>query len=226
MSKDTPRLIKRYSNRKMYDTLRSSYITLEEIAQLVKEGQEVKVVDNKTGEDLSSVTLAQIIFEEEKRDKGRMPLVMLKEMLLQTGETWSGIYRNRVEQVQEKAQLARQRAFDVGRELREGWESRIERFRARDELSGDEMEDEAALSQEERELRDQVRETHHVWDDIQHWLDEVIKESIRPMEYYKRLGAEFSALQERLASIEERLEELAAARLQGRDKAKKKSRAR
>ena len=60
-------LIKRYSNRKLYDTSRSCYVTLEEVAAMVRNGQDVVIIDNKTKEDLTTVTLTQIIFEEEKK---------------------------------------------------------------------------------------------------------------------------------------------------------------
>ena len=62
-----PKVIKRYTNRKLYDTVESRYVTLDEIAQMIKGGAEVKIVDNRSKEDLTSVTLAQIIFEEEKK---------------------------------------------------------------------------------------------------------------------------------------------------------------
>ncbi len=60
------RVIKRYANRKLYDTRESRYVTLQQIAKLVREGEEVAIIDNTTKEDLTSVTLAQIIYEEEK----------------------------------------------------------------------------------------------------------------------------------------------------------------
>ena len=62
-----PKIIKRYTNRKLYDTVESRYVTLDEIAEMIKQGAEVKIVDNRTKEDLTSVTLAQIVFEEEKK---------------------------------------------------------------------------------------------------------------------------------------------------------------
>ena len=64
---ETTRVRKRYSNRKLYDTGRSSYITLDEIAVIIKDGEKIQIVDNKTHEDLTSVTLAQVLVEEEKR---------------------------------------------------------------------------------------------------------------------------------------------------------------
>ena len=65
-------LIKKYANRKLYDTRTSRYITLEGIAQLVREGHEIEVVDRDNGKDLTHVTLSQIVLSEEKRGPGRM----------------------------------------------------------------------------------------------------------------------------------------------------------
>ena len=65
-------LIKKYANRKLYDTRTSKYITLEGIAQLVREGNEITVVDRDNGQDLTQVTLSQIVLEEEKRGPGRL----------------------------------------------------------------------------------------------------------------------------------------------------------
>lgn len=79
----TPRstkVIKRYANRKLYDTERSCYVTLEEISQMVKDGEEVRVVDNKSKDDLTAVTLAQIIVEEEKK-VSKMPLKLLRSII-------------------------------------------------------------------------------------------------------------------------------------------------
>ena len=65
-----PRLIKRYANRKLYDTQDSRYVTLQQIAEMVRRGEDVKIIDNKSKEDLTNVTLAQIIYEEEKKGDG------------------------------------------------------------------------------------------------------------------------------------------------------------
>jgi polyhydroxyalkanoate synthesis regulator phasin len=65
-------LIKKYANRKLYDTRTSSYITLEGIADLVRDGHEIKVVDRDSGQDLTQVTLSQIVLSEEKRGPARL----------------------------------------------------------------------------------------------------------------------------------------------------------
>jgi polyhydroxyalkanoate synthesis repressor PhaR len=63
-------LIKKYANRKLYDTRTSRYITLEGISELVRDGHEIKVVDRDTGHDLTQVTLSQIVLSREKRSPG------------------------------------------------------------------------------------------------------------------------------------------------------------
>jgi polyhydroxyalkanoate synthesis repressor PhaR len=85
------KIVKRYSNRKLYDTERSKYVTLDEIAKMIKAGEEVTIIDNESKEDLTSVTLTQIIFEEEKRES-RMPLSMLRNLIQSGGETLQGFF--------------------------------------------------------------------------------------------------------------------------------------
>jgi polyhydroxyalkanoate synthesis repressor PhaR len=90
-----PKVIKRYTNRKLYDTVESRYVTLDEIAQMIKAGAEVKIIDNRSKEDLTSVTLAQIIFEEEKK-RSQMPLGVLREIIRHGGEAVAGFYQEKV----------------------------------------------------------------------------------------------------------------------------------
>src|SRR4051812_35985649 len=90
-----PKVIKRYTNRKLYDTVESRYVTLDEIAEMIKLGTEVKIVDNRSKDDLTSVTLAQIIFEEEKK-KNQMPLAVLLQIIRHPGESISGFIQKEV----------------------------------------------------------------------------------------------------------------------------------
>ncbi|HPQ69647.1 MAG TPA: polyhydroxyalkanoate synthesis regulator DNA-binding domain-containing protein [bacterium] len=83
------RVIKRYQNRKLYDTVASTYVTLDDIAQMIKDGEDVRVVDNKTKKDLTGLTLTQIIFEEEKKQKSILPLAVLKRIIQSGGESIS-----------------------------------------------------------------------------------------------------------------------------------------
>ena len=80
-------VIKRYSNRKLYDTQESRYVTLEEIEEMIRGGKEISVVDASTGEDLTSVTLAQIILENERNHRAALPSAFLHQ-LVKHGEAW------------------------------------------------------------------------------------------------------------------------------------------
>lgn len=74
------KIIKRYSNRKLYDTEASCYVTLDDVTQMVKGGVMVKIVDHDSNEDLTRVVLVQIILEAERR-KRHMPLGLLFELV-------------------------------------------------------------------------------------------------------------------------------------------------
>src|SRR5437870_12251730 len=80
-------IIKRYSNRKLYDTQESRYVTLEEIEEMIRGGKEISVVDAASGEDLTSVTLTQIILENERNHRSALPAAFLHQ-LVKHGEAW------------------------------------------------------------------------------------------------------------------------------------------
>ncbi|HEX6203284.1 MAG TPA: polyhydroxyalkanoate synthesis regulator DNA-binding domain-containing protein [Thermoanaerobaculia bacterium] len=90
------RLIKRYESRKLYDTEESRYVSLEEISTWIREGQEVRVVDNATSADVTSQTLTQIILDEGRRGTSFLPSELLHE-LVRLGEK---AMHSGVEQVQ------------------------------------------------------------------------------------------------------------------------------
>jgi polyhydroxyalkanoate synthesis repressor PhaR len=79
-------LIKKYGNRRLYDTAGSRYVNLDDIAALIREGKEVKVVDAKTGRDLSRVTLTQIITEDAKAKPTGLPLELLRQLIIASDE--------------------------------------------------------------------------------------------------------------------------------------------
>lgn len=81
VTEEKPRLIKRYANRKLYDTKDSRYVTLHQIAEFVRRGEDVKIIDNKSKEDLTNVTLAQIIYEEEKKGESEVRKSSLKTFI-------------------------------------------------------------------------------------------------------------------------------------------------
>ena len=80
------RIIKRYSNRKLYDTKGSSYVTLLQIAEMLREGEDVQIIDNATKEDKTDVTLALIISEELRTKPRGIPLSTLKALIRNKGE--------------------------------------------------------------------------------------------------------------------------------------------
>ncbi len=77
-------VIKKYANRRLYDTSNSRYINLEDIAALVRNGKDVQVVDANTGEDLTRVTLTQIIVEDAKGQPAGLPLELLRQLIVTT----------------------------------------------------------------------------------------------------------------------------------------------
>lgn len=79
-------LIKRYANRKLYDTEAKRYITLEGVAALIRQGQDVRVVDHESGADITLQVQAQIIFEQEKKASGGLPGAVLTG-LIQAGSS-------------------------------------------------------------------------------------------------------------------------------------------
>ncbi len=97
------KVIKRYANRKLYDTERSCYVTLEDVALMVRNGDDCRIVDKKTNEDLTSVTFAQIIFEEEKRSRRILPLSTLRSIIQTSGEFLQKISQP-VQQLKEESQ--------------------------------------------------------------------------------------------------------------------------
>jgi polyhydroxyalkanoate synthesis repressor PhaR len=80
------RIIKRYSNRKLYDTKGSSYVTLLQIAEMIREGEDVQIIDNASKEDKTDVTLALIISEELRTKPRGIPLSTLKALIRNKGE--------------------------------------------------------------------------------------------------------------------------------------------
>ena len=85
-------LIKKYSNRKLYDQTHSRYVTLDEIASRIRDGHEVKVVDATSGEDLTGVTLAQVLLENERSHKTAFPAAFLHQ-LIKHGESMQEFFQ-------------------------------------------------------------------------------------------------------------------------------------
>jgi polyhydroxyalkanoate synthesis repressor PhaR len=121
------RTIKRYANRKLYDTEESHYVGLQDILRLVREGEDIEVVDSRTGEDLTSVTLAQAMAEEEKTEGSALPLDVLKELIKRGSDSLNEIMR--------KSRLAGKGAFHMAEE---GATKYLEKLMDQGEMSEDE----------------------------------------------------------------------------------------
>ena len=83
---DGPVIIKKYANRRLYNTETSSYITLEHLAAMTREGRDFKVVDAKSEEDITHNILTQIIMEEESRGQTMLPVNFLRQLIAMNGE--------------------------------------------------------------------------------------------------------------------------------------------
>ena len=178
-----PKVIKRYTNRKLYDTVESRYVTLDEIAEMVKQGVEVKIIDNRSKEDLTSVTLAQIVFEEEKK-KSQMPLDVLREIIRHPGESISGFIQKEV--------------TPRVNSIREGAESRLDKLLRREEGSADSMSPAELIKSSQRLLEDWQRR-----------IDERIKSGVENViGTLPALGRDLHSLTQRLEALERKLEEL------------------
>ena len=92
MSEDNPKaeapvVIKKYANRRLYNTQTSSYVTLDHLAAMVKEGTEFEVRDARTGEDITRSVLTQIIFEEEAKGQSLLPIKFLRQLIRFYGDS-------------------------------------------------------------------------------------------------------------------------------------------
>ncbi len=150
-------VIRRYSNRKLYDTQESRYVTLEELEELIRAGKEISVVDVSTGEDLTSVTLAQIILENERNHRAALPTAFLHQ-LIKHGEAWQDFVHKSLKSSLEGILTSQRDADRVFREwaARAGWLQTPAAAEPRPE-KGSEPADTDALRGEVAALRDQLR---------------------------------------------------------------------
>jgi polyhydroxyalkanoate synthesis repressor PhaR len=84
---DKPTTIKKYANRRLYNTGTSTYVTLEDLAEMVKAGEEFNVVDAKSGEDITRSVLTQIIFEQEGKGQNLLPITFLRQLIRFYGDS-------------------------------------------------------------------------------------------------------------------------------------------
>jgi polyhydroxyalkanoate synthesis repressor PhaR len=173
-------VIKRYSNRKLYDTQESRYVTLEEIEEMIRAGREISVADATSGEDLTSVTLTQIILENERNHRANLPSAFLHQ-LIKHGEAWHDFVQRTMRSSLEGFVSSQRDMERVFREwsLRAGWGPVTGAASATADAKRD-------AADAKRETPDAKRETGDAEAD--------------------KLRDEVSALRDRLRSLEERLQ--------------------
>jgi polyhydroxyalkanoate synthesis repressor PhaR len=199
------RVIKRYANRKLYDTQHSRYVTLDQIAEMIRHGDDVKIVDNKTKEDLTSITLAQIIFEEEKKQKSFLPLQAMRNIIQSGGESISQF----VTQAQKKVThfIKRDDAEDDEHaapavEGEGGGEPEAVEAHAEDDS------DEGVQRRGLREMREWVENTQKAMDEWQRKVDGRIRHMFEGISPFAGMQKDMGALAARIAELEAKLASL------------------
>lgn len=146
-------IIKRYQNRKLYDTQNSVYVTLDDISRIIRRGDDVRIISNRNKEDLTSITLTQIIFEEEKRKKSLLPLTTLKNVIRNGGGVIRGLVSTATDSVQSTLHSAREGVETIRDKLEEAFllkEDYSQDRYVKDEVSV------ASLQNEVRKLRQKI----------------------------------------------------------------------
>jgi len=190
------RIIKRYANRKLYDTEHSRYVTLDQISEMIRNGDDVKIVDNKTKEDLTTVTLAQIIFEEEKKQRSFLPLGAMRN-IIQSGGEWFAEAQRRVQSI-----LPGKRNPDGSAMLETD---------PPPPPPADETE-EASKRRSLAALREWVEHSKHRLDDWQKQVDARVRGTIETVQHavnpFAAVHKDVKALTERIAELESKLREI------------------
>ena len=91
MTSDKPTTIKKYANRRLYHTGTSTYVTLDDLARMVKDGEDFVVQDAKSGNDITRAVLGQIIFEQENRGQHLLPVAFLRQLIRYYGDSMQAL---------------------------------------------------------------------------------------------------------------------------------------
>ena len=103
-------LIKRYANRKLYNTDTSRYITLKGISELVRENRDIRVIDNETGDDITPIILSQILVDDQKQAREQDPVAgrVLSELIQRGGDALYGLVRRSMGDMRDNIDEARE----------------------------------------------------------------------------------------------------------------------
>ena len=193
-----PRVIKRYANRKLYDTQRSRYVTLDQISEMIRDGEDVQILDNNTKEDLTSVTLAQIIFEEEKKQKSFLPLHAMRHLIQSGGES--------IQEFVAQAGGKVRSAFTRTRRPEDGAAPAGEEPAEAPEEAADKPRSEAGAA-----VREFLEGSQKTFDEWQKRVDERIRSAVESISPFGSLQKEVQTLSTRLDELEKKLDAAAAA---------------
>lgn len=133
LAENEPITIKKYANRRLYNTATSSYVTLEDLAKMVREGQDFLVFDAKTSDDLTRSVLTQIIFEQEQKGQNLLPVPFLRQLISFYGDSMQGFVPSYLEMSMNSFTQERTRLLDKmtsafgGKERFEQFEEQIKR---------------------------------------------------------------------------------------------------
>lgn len=171
------RVIKRYPNRKLYDTEAKEYVTLSGIAELIREGHEIQVVDHTTGEDLTAVTLTQIIFEQEKKQSGFLPRSVLTGLIQAGGEKLSTLRHTLASPLDLFHQVDEEIDRRVRALIRRGELEEDEGLKLRDRLlaEGDAPLSDLSEAELERVLVERGVPTKEEWEQLEERLESLVQ---------------------------------------------------
>jgi polyhydroxyalkanoate synthesis repressor PhaR len=184
------RVVKRYANRKLYDTQRSRYVTLEQIAEMIRSGEDVKIVDNNSKDDLTAITLTQIIFEEEKKSSF-LPLSALRNIIQSGGNTMTQIASQAGERM--RGIFKREKEDEAGAPTGDG--------------NGEGAAAASDASSATNPIREFLERSQQTFDEWQKRVDERVRATVESLSPLASLEKEMRALAQRLTELEKRLEE-------------------
>jgi polyhydroxyalkanoate synthesis repressor PhaR len=202
------RLIKRYGNRKMYDTKASRYVTLDGVTELIRSGEDLKIIDNESGDDLTAVTFAQIIYEEEKRKSGLLEVPALRWIIQQGGATLHEIL-SRVDQGREAIENVREMAEERVRNLMQRGEHRHNENETKHTDARDHGQPEKGASpQGLRVLSDLLEGPQKQLEQLQHRIDSQVRASIERLTQHPTLRKELQRIEDNIKGLERQLSRL------------------
>lgn len=196
------RVIKRYANRKLYDTQRSRYVTLDQIADMIRGGDDVKIVDNNSKEDLTTVTLAQIIFEEEKKQKSFLPLNAMRNIIQSGGERIEEL----VSQAQKRVSGVFSRKQPAGGNGEEAPPPEVVEETPADAAAG------ASPSGALHEFREWIESSQQKVAEWQRGIDERLRHLVEGISPFASMQKEVAGFNARLGELEKKVDQLMAER--------------